>query len=54
MRLGHGRQYTLILIYWESKEQSPPIEETFEPSDFEAAVKKFIKLCKRKPLYETT
>lgn len=52
MRDGKGaRSYELTLIYWDS-EHGDPIEEEFEAKDRDKAIAKFLRLCKRDPLYE--
>lgn len=53
MRDGKGaRSYELTLIYWNSADEDvPPIEEEFESKDRDKAIAKFLKLCKRDPLY---
>lgn len=55
MRDGKGtHSYELTLIYWDSADENvPPIEEEFESKDQDKAIAKFLRLCKRDPLYES-
>lgn len=53
LRTGYGKKYTLTVIFWDSSnEDAMTIEEHFESSDQDKAIKQFLKLCKRNPVYE--
>lgn len=46
------RSYTITLTYWDSAcKDALPIEEEFDASERDKAITKFLKLCKRNPLY---
>ena len=50
VREGVSKVFTLTLIYWKSANaDAKSIEEDF--TDLDKAVTKFLKLCKRNPLY---
>ncbi len=52
MRLGKGaRSYSITVIYWENACDDKPIEEDFDSKQRDRAITKFLKLCKREPLY---
>lgn len=53
MRDGKGaHSYELTLIYWDSaNEDALSIDEIFESKYQDKAITKFLKLCKRDPLY---
>ena len=54
-RLGVGKNFELTVTYWkDNDEESEPIEEVFQASQINSAINKFIKLCKRDPLYACT
>lgn len=49
MRVGKGaRSHTLTIVYWTSNDIAP-VEENFQSSEREIAIKKFLKLCKEVP-----
>lgn len=52
-RYGWGtRSYIIILTYWDSAlEEAKPLEEEFAAPQQNKAIAKFLKLCKRNPLY---
>lgn len=53
LRIGYGkRKYTITIIYWDSAdEDAVTIEEHFEATDRDKAITRFLKLCKRNPVY---
>lgn len=53
IRLGKDkRKYTITLASWKSDdEDEPQTEEVFDAPDRDKAITKFLKLCKRNPLY---
>lgn len=53
MREGYkSRSYEITLIYWDSAdEDAQPKSETYEAADRDKAIAKFLRLCKRNPLY---
>lgn len=53
LRLGYGKKYNLTVIFWDnSNEDATTIEEHFEATDRDKAIKRFLKLCRRNPVYE--
>ena len=53
-RYGKGaRSCEFVVTHWDSADpECPPQELTFENKDRDKAIKLFLKLCKRDPLYE--
>lgn len=53
-RYGKGaRSCEFVVTHWDSADpECPPQELTYENKDREKAIKQFLTLCKRDPLYE--
>lgn len=53
VRIGVGKKdFSLTLIYWDTADLDvSALEEEFGHSDIDKVIKKFLKKCKRSPLY---